>query len=151
MTPTMGTMDPVDERFASGLGTGPWGLEFDPLTKDFFLGTWNGTPTNSIIQIGGRGFSATGAATTTTTTPASTTTSTTVPGGCDHSRSLADVNCRIDQLLAEVDGAGLQAKIAKALRRALTKAKAKKDKAEAKLAAGKARSAGKLLKAARKR
>ena len=51
--PTRGTASPEDRRFASDLGTGPWGLEFDPRTNDFFLGTWSGKPTNTIIQIGG--------------------------------------------------------------------------------------------------
>jgi hypothetical protein len=28
--PTLGTINPVDSRFASGLGGGPWGLELTP-------------------------------------------------------------------------------------------------------------------------
>lgn len=53
--PTKGTSDPRTQRFASGLGVGPWGLEFDPLTNDFFVSTWGGSPSNTIIQIGGKG------------------------------------------------------------------------------------------------
>jgi hypothetical protein len=68
--PTYGTTDPVDDRFASDLGVGPWGLEFDPLTNDFFLGTWFGTPLDTILQIGGAGFPPP----TTTTVPTTTTT-----------------------------------------------------------------------------
>ena len=47
------TENPRVRRFASGLGIGPWGLEFDPLTNDFFTSTWNGMPANTILQIGG--------------------------------------------------------------------------------------------------
>lgn len=79
MLPTLGTTNPVDERFASELGVGPWGLEFDPLTNDFFVGTWGGSPSNSILQIGGAGFPSTTTSTSTTTTslPGSTVTTTT--------------------------------------------------------------------------
>src|SRR5204862_7440500 len=51
--PTFGTTTPRDIRFAYELGSGPWGLEFDPLTLDFFVSTWGGTPQNSIIQFTG--------------------------------------------------------------------------------------------------
>ncbi|MBI4821466.1 MAG: Ig-like domain-containing protein [Deltaproteobacteria bacterium] len=47
---------PRDIRFASDMGVGPWGLEFDPLTLDFLVSTWNGDPSNSIIQFSGPGF-----------------------------------------------------------------------------------------------
>lgn len=53
--PTKGTSSPRTQRFASGLGVGPWGLEFDPLTNDFFVSTWGGSPSNTVIQIGGKG------------------------------------------------------------------------------------------------
>jgi hypothetical protein len=53
--PTKGTSNPRVQRFASGLGVGPWGLEFDPLTNDFFVSTWGGSPSNTVIQIGGKG------------------------------------------------------------------------------------------------
>ena len=56
MVPTLGTGNPVDQRFAYDLGNGPWGLAFDPLTNELFVGTWQGNPVNSIIQIGGPGF-----------------------------------------------------------------------------------------------
>lgn len=51
--PTLGTTNPKITPFASGLGVGPWGLTFDPMTNDFFLSTWAGTPSNVIIQISG--------------------------------------------------------------------------------------------------
>ena len=54
--PTLGTENPVDERFAYDLGVGPWGLEFDGQSRDFFISTWNGNPANSILQITGVGF-----------------------------------------------------------------------------------------------
>ncbi len=53
--PTLGTENPRVLPFASGLGVGPWGLEFDPLTNDFFVSTWAGSPYNTVIQIGGKG------------------------------------------------------------------------------------------------
>ena len=54
--PTLGTSNPVDERFAYDIGVGPWGLEFDARSRDFFVSTWNGDPLNSIIQFSGPGF-----------------------------------------------------------------------------------------------
>jgi uncharacterized repeat protein (TIGR01451 family) len=51
--PALGTSNPRAWVFASGLGVGPWGLEFDPLSNDFFVSTYRGDPYNSIIQIGG--------------------------------------------------------------------------------------------------
>ena len=76
--PTLGTANPTDSRFASGLGVGPWGLEFDPRTNDFFVATFRGDPANSIVQIGGAGFPppSTTASTTTTITTTTTPTST---------------------------------------------------------------------------
>jgi len=53
--PTLGTDSPRVVPFASGLGVGPWGLEFDPLTNDFFVSTWQGNPYNTIIQVGPKG------------------------------------------------------------------------------------------------
>lgn len=49
--PTHGTDNPLVTRIAHDLGVGPWGLEFDPITLDFFVATWGGEPQNSIIQI----------------------------------------------------------------------------------------------------
>lgn len=54
--PTLGTTTPRDIRFAYDIGRGPWGLEFDPLTLDFFVSTWAGTPSNAIVQFSGPGF-----------------------------------------------------------------------------------------------
>src|SRR5262245_11361364 len=75
--PTLGTTNPVDTLFASDLGIGPWGLEFDPLTNDFFVATFNGSPLNSIIQIGGTGFPPPIPTTSTTIVGTSTTVTTT--------------------------------------------------------------------------
>ena len=75
--PTLGTTNPTDSRFASGLGVGPWGLEFDPRTNDFFVATFNGDPANSIVQIGGAGFPPPTKTTATYTTTTSTSTTTT--------------------------------------------------------------------------
>jgi hypothetical protein len=58
--PTLGTTNPMDERFAYDLGVGPWGLEFDAESGDFFVSTWEGNPYNSIIQFSGPGFAGTG-------------------------------------------------------------------------------------------
>lgn len=54
--PTLGTSNPVDELFAFDMGAGPWGLEFDRRSLDFFVSTWQGEPANSIIQFSGSGF-----------------------------------------------------------------------------------------------
>ena len=54
--PTLGTTNPVDQRFAYDIGLGPWGLEFDGRSGDFFVSTWEGDPFNSIIQLSGPGF-----------------------------------------------------------------------------------------------
>lgn len=54
--PTLGTTNPVDQRFAYDIGVGPWGLEFDGRSGDFFVSTWEGDPFNSIIQLSGPGF-----------------------------------------------------------------------------------------------
>ena len=53
---TMGTDNPSDIRFAHDMGVGPWDLEFDPLSLDFFVSTWSGNPDNSIVQFTGPGF-----------------------------------------------------------------------------------------------
>lgn len=70
--PTRGTANPKDSRFAYGFGVGPWGLEFDPRTNDFFVGTWGGTPYDTIVQIGG--FPRPDPTATSTATPVPTTT-----------------------------------------------------------------------------
>ena len=49
--PQLGTTNPVESRFASGF-TGPWGLEFDPLTNNLFVSTFSQA---LVIQIGGLG------------------------------------------------------------------------------------------------
>jgi hypothetical protein len=51
--PVGGPLTPSITPFASGLGSGPWGLAFDPVSNDFFLTTWAGNPSNVIIQISG--------------------------------------------------------------------------------------------------
>jgi len=50
---TLGTTNPKITPFASGLGRGPWGLTFDPISNDLFLTTWGGAPSNTLIQITG--------------------------------------------------------------------------------------------------
>ncbi|MCC7385140.1 MAG: cadherin-like domain-containing protein [Deltaproteobacteria bacterium] len=54
--PALGTSTPRDIRFAYDMGVGPWGLEFDPRTLDFFVSTWAGNPGDSIVQFSGPGF-----------------------------------------------------------------------------------------------
>ena len=54
--PTLGTTNPVDSAWASDMGVGPWGLEFDPLTGDLFISTWAGNPSDTIIHVTGDGF-----------------------------------------------------------------------------------------------
>jgi hypothetical protein len=104
--PLLGTVDPVDHLFASDLGIGPLGLDFDPLTNDLFVSTYEGTPANSIIQIGG--FPVATTTTSTTTTPgasSSTSTSsstTTLPTTCGGTVTFDSMRCRIDAMLAEV-------------------------------------------------
>jgi hypothetical protein len=78
--PVGGALTPVDVRFASGLDNvdgGPLGLEFDPLSNDLFVSTFEGNPLNAIIQIAGFNNPTCSIGATTTTT--STTTSTTRP------------------------------------------------------------------------
>ncbi len=36
----------------SGLGGGPWGLDFDPITRNLFIANWGGNPFNGVVQIG---------------------------------------------------------------------------------------------------
>ncbi len=47
-----GTAPPVT-LFASDLGTGPWGLAFDPVTNDLFIANFTGNPYDGIVQISG--------------------------------------------------------------------------------------------------
>jgi hypothetical protein len=109
--PTLGTTNPTDSRFASGLGVGPWGLEFDPRTNDFFVATFRGDPTNSIVQIGGVGFPPPSTTTTSTTTtsskPGSSTTTTTLSPGCAGAPAVSFVSiiCRLDALTAALQAA----------------------------------------------
>jgi len=111
--PTLGTTNPTDSRFASGLGVGPWGLEFDPRTNDFFVATFRGDPVNAIVQIGGVGFPPPSATTTTTSTtttsskPQGSTTSTTLSPGCTGAPAptFESIICRLDALAASVQAA----------------------------------------------
>jgi hypothetical protein len=50
--PVGGSANPSIATFASGIG-GAEGFAFDPLTNDFFVSTYSGNPSNSIIQITG--------------------------------------------------------------------------------------------------
>jgi len=54
--PTLGTTNPEDIRFAHDIGVGPWGLEFDPLSLDFFVSTWGLSTGDVIMQLSGPGF-----------------------------------------------------------------------------------------------
>lgn len=50
--PAGGGASPTITQFAHDLGVGPWGLEFDPVSGNLFIANWNGSPSNSFIQIG---------------------------------------------------------------------------------------------------
>jgi hypothetical protein len=163
--PTLGTANPTDSRFASGLGVGPWGLEFDPRTNDFFVATFRGDPANSIVQIGGAGFpppSTTASTTTTitttttptssTTTPTSTTTTTTLASGCGvRAATFASIICRLEALLATVDAASDLGTTKTALRNGVAAALSKTQAADDSVTAGRKKPASNALKkAARK-
>lgn len=160
--PTLGTTNPTDSRFASGLGVGPWGLEFDPRTNDFFVATFRGDPANSIVQIGGAGFpppptastTTTTTTITTTTTPSSssTTTTTTLASGCGvRAATFASILCRLDALLATVDSAGDLGTTKTALRNGVATARSKTQAADDSVTAGRKKPASNALKkAARK-
>ena len=160
--PTLGTANPVDSRFALGLGVGPWGLEFDPRTNDFFVATFRGDPANSIVQIGGAGFppppstiattTTTTTVTTSTTTPASTTTTTTLVSGCGiRAATFASIVCRLDALLATIEAAPDLGTTKTALRNGVAAARSKTQAAEAATMAGRKKPASNALKkAARK-
>ncbi len=149
--PTRGTPTPLDVRFAYDLGVGPWGLEFDPLTNDFFVGTWNGTPSNTILQIGGAGFPPPGSTTTTSAPPStstsstSSTTSSTLAQGCAAAPTLASVNCRLAALIAAVRASAADARVKEQIARRLERAKRRKERAEAQLGAGRTRQASNML------
>jgi hypothetical protein len=154
--PTLGTTNPEDARFASDIGVGPWGLEFDPLSNDFFVATFNGTPGNSVIQIGGAGFpppsSTTTSSSMSTSTSTSTTTSTTLAAGCGvRTPTFASIGCRLAALATRVEAAQ---DLGRTKPGALAAVKAARDKvrtAEADAAAGRTRPAKNgLKKAARK-
>ena len=131
MQPQLGTANPLDFPFASDLGEGPLGMDFDPVTHDLFIANAQGMPLNTIIQIGG--FAGTvlppvdcSAVTTTTTISSSTsttisTTTTTLPG-CATALAFEPLGCRVDALSAALEAAGTPGKsLTKALAR-LTKA-----------------------------
>ncbi len=50
--PVGGVQTPSISTFATGIG-GAEGFAFDPLTNDLLISTFNGSPSNSIIRIGG--------------------------------------------------------------------------------------------------
>jgi len=81
--PTLGTTNPRDGRLISDLGQGPVGLDFDPVTGDLYISTWEGVPFNSIIQVRGAGTASSTTSTITSTTTSTTmvTGSVTLPGG----------------------------------------------------------------------
>ncbi len=51
--PAEGGSTPSITLFASGLGFGPWGLDFDPITGNLFIANFGGIPNNGIVQISG--------------------------------------------------------------------------------------------------
>ena len=147
--PTLGTSSPVDHLFASDLSVGPVGLDFDPLTTDLFISTYEGSPANSIIQIGG--FSAAPSTTTTTTLGGpSTTTTTTIPSSCLDEATFDAIGCRLDELAGQVAQLSGVDAVETKLAKKVAGAKARLDKGESNLAAGHRRGAkGALGKAKR--
>ena len=51
--PVGGGGAPSITLLVSGLGSGPWGLDFDPITRNLFISNFGGSPSNGIIQISG--------------------------------------------------------------------------------------------------
>jgi hypothetical protein len=151
--PELGTLDPIDQLFASELSVGPVGLDFDPVTKDLFISTYQGDPLNSIVQVGG--FPITVSTTTTTTTTStlstpSTTTSTTLPAGCADAATFESIRCRLDALLARVQQLTDVGAVAGKLEKKLMGARARVETGESKLASGSRKGArGALAKAKR--
>lgn len=110
--PQLGTTNPVDYPFASELGEGPLGMDFDPITHDLFLTTAQEFPSNnSILQIGG--FAGTVLppvdCAVTTTTVTTSTTMTTLPG-CSLELAFAPLGCRIDALSTALGTVGTPGK-----------------------------------------
>jgi len=128
--PQLGTTNPVDMPFATDMGEGPLGMDFDPITHDLFITTAQGIPFNSIVQIAG--FAGTAitpvdcAAATTTTTISSSTTTTTLPD-CPTDLAIAPLDCRLGRLTAELAAVALPGK-------SLTASLAKLAKADERLA-----------------
>src|SRR4029453_3110198 len=80
--PQLGTVNPVDQLFASDMGEGPLGMDFDPITHDLFLPTPQGIPFKTLLQIGafeGTAITPVDCPAVPPTTISSTTTSTTLP------------------------------------------------------------------------
>jgi hypothetical protein len=138
--PQLGTDSPVDHLFASELSVGPVGLDFDPVTNDLFISTYDGDPNNSIVQVGGFP-PVTTTTTTTTLVGASTTSTTTLPSNCVDEATFDSIDCRLDELLNEVRNlSGIDA-VADKLERKLAAAKVRVQSGETKLAAGQKRGA----------
>jgi hypothetical protein len=95
--PQLGTTNPVDHPFASDVGEGPLGMDFDPVTHDLFLTTAQGIPLNSIVQIGG--FAGTVLPPVDCTLP-----------GCALDLAFGPLACRIDALSAALGAAGVPGK-----------------------------------------
>lgn len=133
--PTLGTTAAVDHPFAADLSVGPVGIDFDPLTTDLFISTYEGAPANSIIQVGG--FSVAPPTTTTTTVLGASTTTTTLPSSCASEATFDAVGCRIDELAADVRTLSGVDAVQKKLARKLTVAKARLQTAASRAAAGK--------------
>jgi hypothetical protein len=148
--PQLGTNTPVDHLFASDLSVGPVGLDFDPLTNDLFISTFQGNPFNTIIQVGGFGASTTTTTTTTLVGSSTTTSSTTLVSGCLDQEPFASAACRLDALLATVQALPDPGAAGPKLERKLASAKTRLQTAESRLAGGHKRGAkGSLGKAVR--
>jgi hypothetical protein len=107
--PQLGSVNPVDHLFASDMGVGPLGMDFDPITNDLFLTTSQGIPFNTILQIGGfegTAITPVDCTATTTTTISSTTTSTTLPS-CPPDLATGPLGCRIDRLSTDLAAVGV--------------------------------------------
>ncbi|MEN0068258.1 MAG: Ig-like domain-containing protein [Myxococcota bacterium] len=58
--PLLGTSKPFIAPFATGLGRGPWGIEFDPVSHDLLVSTWTHGADDRILLIDGSRFGRSG-------------------------------------------------------------------------------------------
>ncbi len=133
--PMLGTTAAVDHPFAADLSVGPVGVDFDPLTTDLFISTYEGAPANSIMQIGG--FTAAPPTTTTTTVVVASTTTSTLPSACAPGATFDSIGCRIEELALAVQSLSGVDAVQTKLARKLAAAKAKIQAAASRAQAGK--------------